>query len=138
MTKKIDTAYIVDDDSVYVFGLQKLISLRGLCKNVFVFQNGFEAVKHIESIAFANELLPDVILLDINMPVMDGWQFMDEFIKIEPSMGKKITIYMVSSSIEDDDLKRAKAISQITNYIVKPITLPQLTEIFGVTPAQLS
>jgi len=132
MKKRIDTAYIVDDDPVYVYGLQKLINLKGLCKNTFVFQNGYEAIKHLRSVIYAKEHLPDVILLDINMPIMDGWQFMDEFIQLEDAMSKKVTIYMVSSSIEEGDLQRAKKISQITNYIIKPIALPHLTEIFGV------
>lgn len=129
MESKVETAYIVDDDPVYVFGLQKLISLNRLCNDVIVFQNGLEALNRIKSF----ESLPDVILLDINMPVMDGWQFLEEFIQIEPLLKKKITIYMVSSSIETEDYERAKSISQIRNYITKPIKLSHLAEIFGVS-----
>ena len=72
---------------------------------------------------------PDVIFLDIDMPVMDGFQFMEEFIKIKPRIGKSITIYMVSSSIDPVDIERANNISAISDYIIKPIGLVRLKEI---------
>jgi CheY-like chemotaxis protein len=73
--------------------------------------------------------LPDIIFLDIDMPIMDGFQFMEEYVKIKPKLGKKITIYMVSSSVDPVDIERARKISEITDYIVKPITQNQLTDI---------
>lgn len=73
--------------------------------------------------------LPDVIFLDIDMPIMDGFEFMEEYVKLKPKLGKKITIYMVSSSVDPVDIDRAKKISEITDYIIKPITQDQLTYI---------
>ena len=61
------------------------------------------------------------------MPIMDGWQFLDEFVKIENS--KKITLYIVSSSIDPADSEKAKQYEQITDFIVKPITKDALKEI---------
>lgn len=63
------------------------------------------------------------------MPVMDGFQFMEEYVKIKPRVGKKITIYMVSSSLDPVDIERAKRISAISDYIVKPIGLGRLKTI---------
>ena len=73
--------------------------------------------------------LPDVIFLDINMPIMDGFQFMEEYVKIKPELNKKITIYMVSSSVDAVDIERAKSISDISDYIIKPIEPKQLKKI---------
>jgi CheY-like chemotaxis protein len=73
--------------------------------------------------------LPDVIFLDINMPVMDGFQFMEEYIKLKPQLSKQITIYMATSSVDEVDIKRAKQISEIADYLVKPIEPDKLLSI---------
>jgi CheY-like chemotaxis protein len=74
--------------------------------------------------------LPDIIFLDINMPVMDGWEFLNEFIKIKNNFEKKITLYVVSSSIDPRDLERAKSINLVTDYLIKPIELKKFEKIF--------
>lgn len=130
MPKKIESAYIVDDDSVYVYGLQKLIALKNYCHNILVFSNGLDALNHLKAVLLREEGLPDVILLDINMPVMDGWQFMEEFAKIDPGNGQKITVYMISTSIEERDMLRAEKISDISGYIIKPTRIADLEKIF--------
>lgn len=130
MPKKIESAYIVDDDSVYVYGLQKLIALKSYCHNILVFSNGLDALNHLKAVLLREEGLPDVILLDINMPVMDGWQFMEEFAQIDPGNGKKITVYMISTSIEERDMQRAEKISDISGYIIKPTRIADLEKIF--------
>lgn len=68
-----------------------------------------------------SELLPDVIFLDINMPIMNGWQFLDEFKKMQNSIDKNITIYLVSSSFDDRDISRSKDYAEVTDYIIKPV-----------------
>ncbi|MEQ8534886.1 MAG: response regulator, partial [Imperialibacter sp.] len=79
----------------------------------------------------SSDELPDVILLDINMPVMDGWQFLDEFVKIKPLIKKKITIYMVSSSIDEADLERAKTYEEVSDFIVKPVKAEDLEKMLS-------
>lgn len=123
--KKIDIACIIDDDQVYVYGVKKLIQISNFCENLLVFKNGEEAIKYMQPLVAAADF-PDVILLDINMPVMDGWEFLDEFTKIKPTIGKEVTIYMVSSSIQDNDMKRAKDYKDVAGYIVKPVSYDDL------------
>ena len=74
------------------------------------------------------EQLPDIILLDLSMPVMDGWQFLEAYINIKPRIGKQIIVYIVSSTIAPDDLLRAKSISEVNDFIIKPITKDQMVE----------
>ena len=76
------------------------------------------------------ETLPEVILLDLSMPVMDGWQFLDEFTKVK--IEKKITIYIVSSSIDPMDYERAKSYNDIQNYIIKPVQTEDLKSILKI------
>ncbi|MGV3599213.1 MAG: response regulator [Bacteroidota bacterium] len=130
MNDKIDVAFIVDDDQIYVFGLKKLIAINNLCKNILVFENGEKAMNYITPIMKNSEQLPDVILLDLNMPVMDGWEFLDEFIKIKPHLSKKIQIYMVSSSINPADIEKAKQYEELSDYLIKPISVEELHRVF--------
>ncbi|WOK07596.1 response regulator [Imperialibacter roseus] len=127
----VDLACIIDDDQIYVFGLRKLIDFHKYSKNLLVFKNGAEAIKYMKPLITSSDELPDVILLDINMPVMDGWQFLDEFVKIKPLIKKKITIYMVSSSIDEADLERAKTYEEVSDFIVKPVKEPDLAKILS-------
>ena len=112
---------IIDDDDIYQFTIKKTIKALNLAQNIMAFSDGEEALNFMIENLNKDEELPDVILLDINMPIMDGFQFMEEYIKIKPKLGKKITIYMVSSSVDMTDLARAKKISEISDYIIKPI-----------------
>lgn len=125
----INTVCIVDDDEIYVYGIKKLISLKQLSPNLIEFRNGKEAIDFLTDPENTGQL-PDVIFLDINMPVMDGWDFMEHYARIKPHLAKKITVYMVSSSINDDDINRAKNITDVTDYVVKPITYDKLVELF--------
>ena len=127
----VDLACVIDDDQIYVFGLRKLIDFHKYCKNLLVFKNGAEAIRYMKPRIISSDELPDVILLDINMPVMDGWQFLDEFVKIKPMIKKKITIYMVSSSIDDADLERARGYEEVSDFIVKPVKEEDLEKMLG-------
>ena len=130
MKKKIEIACIIDDDDIYVYGVKKLIQLKQLCENLIVFSNGQEALDYLKPIINTPNLLPEIILLDINMPVMDGWQFVEEFTKLHSNPSKKVTIYLISSSVNPRDIARAKGISGISKYMIKPITLAALMDIF--------
>jgi CheY-like chemotaxis protein len=125
--KKIDIACIVDDDPIFVFGAKRVMELSNFCKSFMVFNNGKDALDSLSPLVVSGENVPDVILLDLNMPIMDGWQFLDEFIKIKTN--KKILIYIVSSSIDPADTEKAKKYESVSNFIVKPITVDNLKNI---------
>ncbi len=123
---------IVDDDNVYQFTTTRAIETHKLAKKILVFSDGEEAIQFLMDNIANKEHLPDVIFLDINMPIMDGWQFLEEYVMLKPKIGKKITIYMISSSVDPVDLARAKKISEISDYIVKPINPEMLKEIINL------
>ncbi len=125
--KKVNLTCIIDDDPIFVFGIKKVMELINFSDSIMVFKNGQEALDNLKPIILSKEELPDIILLDLNMPVLDGWQFLDEFIKIPCE--KKIIIYVVSSSIDPEDILRAKSYQGVSDYIVKPITIERLKEV---------
>jgi CheY-like chemotaxis protein len=120
---------IVDDDNIYQFTTTRTIQTHKLAKKILLFSDGEEALQFLSDNIGNRETLPDIIFLDINMPIMDGWQFLEEYIMIKPKIGKKITIYMISSSVDPVDVERAKKINEISDYIVKPINPEMLKEI---------
>jgi CheY-like chemotaxis protein len=120
---------IVDDDSIYRFTMVRTLENINLPVDIMAFSDGEEAINFMLDHIDQDSEFPDVIFLDIEMPVMDGFQFMEEFVKIKPRLGKKITIYMVSSSLDPVDINRAQNISAISDYIVKPIGVARLKTI---------
>ncbi|MFZ6052644.1 response regulator [Halocola ammonii] len=127
--KKIDIACIIDDDPIYVFGAKRVMELADFCKSYLIFHNGEDALNQLSALIEKGdqEALPDLILLDLNMPIMDGWQFLEEFSRIPCC--KKITIFIVSSSVNPSDIEKAKEYSQVSDYLIKPVTMQRLKEV---------
>ncbi|MBP6303568.1 MAG: response regulator [Bacteroidia bacterium] len=126
--KRIKTLCLVDDDDIFQLITQRVIAQTNLVDTIKVFSNGLDAMDFLRSVAQNAAQLPEIILLDLNMPVMDGWEFLEEFTLLKPRLEKKITIYVVSSSIAPSDIQRAEAINEVTDYIIKPITTEKLLD----------
>ncbi|TSD68008.1 response regulator [Inquilinus sp. KBS0705] len=137
------SAFIIDDDKIFVYGFNKLLQLRHLDAQIQAFNNGKEAIDFLTN-PINSQFLPDIIFLDINMPVMNGWEFLKEFEEIQSQLGKKISIYAITSSVDVNDIERAKNNTLIKDYILKPINDTHLKQIFNlhgdeyVSKAQLS
>lgn len=129
---KIDSVCIIDDDLIYQFLAKEEITYTNLVHKVMFFDDGEQALDYITRTLDNNltALLPDVIFLDINMPVMDGWEFLEAYLPLKPRIGKTITIYVVSSSIDMRDWDRARNISAVSDYIIKPVSSNRLVSIF--------
>ena len=123
------TLILVDDDEIIVYLTKRIIKETNLVGLNNVFRNGRDAINYLRENATNIDLIPDIILLDLSMPVMDGWQFLEEYTKIEPKIDKIITIYIITSSISSEDINRAKKINVVSDYIIKPITRENFIEI---------
>tara|TARA_R110002074_G_scaffold197610_6_gene364807 strand:+ start:80124 stop:80459 length:336 start_codon:yes stop_codon:yes gene_type:complete len=102
-------------------------------ENIIVYNNGQEAVDGLKEIINEKGVLPDVIFLDLNMPIMNGWEFLDEYKNYQHDISKKTIIYIISSSVDPRDLERVKHYNQVNNYILKPITPDDLAKIISAT-----
>lgn len=127
--RKLNIACVIDDDTMYTKILSRQLSAINFCEHLLIFHHGLEALNHFKSIIASPNLQPDVILLDLNMPVMDGWQFLDEFIEVKPV--KKIKIYIVSSSIDFADHAKAATYKEVSGFYIKPITRKNLDAILS-------
>ena len=129
--KNISSMYVVDDDRIYHFLLKNLFKQNGITINATFFNNGQEAIEAIKATRNAGEEMPDLILLDVNMPIMNGWQFLEEYDKIKVALPKLSTIYMISSSNDEVDINKAKGYGDIVvDYFLKPICKEDLDKIF--------
>jgi len=128
MTKPFILCFI-DDDEIYQYTVTRSVRSHHLAKKILIFPDGEQAMWFLIDNIADNENLPDIIFLDINMPIMDGWQFLEEYVKLKPRISKVITIYMITSSVDPVDYAHAKRISEISDYIVKPIKPELLKEL---------
>lgn len=127
-------AYVVDDDEVYIMGVKRLIRRTDIIDDILFFENGKLALDTLLENKDDAEALPTVILLDINMPIMDGWEFLEKYKTIRDILAKHIIIYMVSSSINQRDIERAKEYSDVMEYLEKPVTLEEIQKMIEVNP----
>lgn len=128
---QVKAVCIIDDDKIYRFTTEKYIEMLGLADKVITYADGEEALDYLKAKSSNSSELPDIIFLDVNMPIMDGWDFIEEYSKIASSFPKKVVLYMVSSSIDERDSNRAKEIAEITDFIVKPITEERLVQLIS-------
>lgn len=122
---------LVDDDRIYQFTTERLLQRLGIDIDFLWFKDGEEALVYIKTHKLDADALPDILIVDINMPFMDGWQFLDAFKELKPLFAKPIDIYMVSSSIDDRDMHRARSIAEVRDYVEKPITREKLLVILS-------
>jgi CheY-like chemotaxis protein len=125
MIKKVA---IIDDDIIFQFTTKVKFEKLKLAEQVLIFSDGEEALDFLKSASI--EDIPEIVLLDINMPILDGWDFLEELKSLDIETIKKIEIHMLSSSINPEDVRRAEANEHVVDYITKPISDVDLTRIF--------
>ena len=125
----IRTLSIIDDDEIFVFLTKKAIQQTNLINLIKVFGNGLDAINFLKENIHNPASLPEIILLDLSMPIMDGWEFLEEYLLFMPKLSRKIIIYIVSSSISPFDIVKARSTSAVTDFIIKPITKEKLIDI---------
>lgn len=120
--KKINTLCIIDDDHIFQFLAEKMAEGTDMVNHIEVFPNGLKAIDYFKSAQDSPDYLPDIIFLDLAMPVMDGWDFLDEYLKIKPQLKKEIKIYILSSSNDPSDMERARKFEEISEFVIKPVS----------------
>lgn len=125
--RKVKLAYIIDDDEIIVYLTERILDEVLFCDKSETFRNGQLAIERLKNAIANDEELPEVILFDINMPVMDGWEFLEEFIDLP--LKKPIPLFVFTSSINPSDRDKAFMFREIKDYIQKPLTVHKLDKI---------
>lgn len=127
--KKVATVCMIDDDEIYLYWASKMLNEIDFSHQILSFNNGLDAIEGLKAITERGECLPEVIFLDINMPIMNGWDFLQDFLKIPALNKERVLVYIVSSSVDQKDLERTKEFDIVHNYILKPLSLDELKNI---------
>ncbi|WP_175445454.1 response regulator [Ulvibacter litoralis] len=124
---------LIDDNKINLFVTQKIIENSGIAANIKSFDSAIVALDFLKNIeetnTFQTKFIPDIILLDINMPEMNGTQFLSAFNKVKSIQNSQTCIYIVSSSIDPEDIKSVTKEVNCKGYIEKPITSEKFNKI---------
>ncbi|HJP63260.1 MAG TPA: response regulator [Mucilaginibacter sp.] len=125
MSNHYKTCFLIDDNYIDNFVTRRILESSNFAETVIVSQSATEAIESLRS----GKVVPDVIFLDIRMPQMGGFEFLQEYDKIDIENKNGIKIFMLSSSLDPTDLKKSVNNKYITNFIHKPLTQKALDEI---------
>jgi len=120
---------LIDDNEIDNIINEKIIEANSFADNILVFQTGQEALDFLNTNQNDEDVLPEIVFLDINMPIMDGFQFLEDFEKFSETVLEKCKIIMLSSSISPKDIDRAASSKYVKKYLNKPLNARYLEAI---------
>jgi CheY-like chemotaxis protein len=127
MSDKINLL-VIDDDDINIFIIKKIVEKTGYEAQMVAKTNGQLAIDYLKELKEAQLPFPQLILIDINMPVLNGWEFLESYEKI--GIDHDIDMYMLSSSVYENDIEKAKTYKTVKGFISKPLSIERLIELF--------
>lgn len=133
---KMYAIMLIDDNEIDNLINQKMIESADVVENIYTHTGARSAIEFLRNAekleGFSDKILPDIILLDIDMPLMDGFQFLDEFEKLKETTKEKCAVVMLTSSINPQDVNKSKKYKYVKRYINKPLSQDSITKIFSM------
>ncbi|MCM4154936.1 response regulator [Gramella sp. AN32] len=129
MKKKLNCILLIDDDKATNYINERVISRAKIVDKIVAVESGYKALDYLKEKDFKEYPKPEVIFIDINMPGMDGWEFLEEYGEMKEVQKGNIIIVMLTTSSNPDDLSKSATISRINGFKNKPLTAEKLDEI---------
>lgn len=126
LDKKINLL-VIDDDDINIFIIKKIVEKTGYNIDMTAKSNGQLAIDFLKETLAQGNSLPDLILIDINMPVMNGWEFVEAYQSL--SIAQSIDLYILSSSVYENDIEKTKSYTNVKGFISKPLSMERLIEL---------
>ena len=126
MFKKLNSILLVDDDEDDNYYHKIIINKMEMVNKIAVAENGIEALAYLKDEA---NVPPDIIFLDLNMPKMNGWEFLEQYQHLTLEQKAKVLIVILTTSLNPDDKKRAEEIKDVTGFETKPLSKEILSEL---------
>jgi len=123
----VDLAYIIDDDEVIIYLTDLLVKNVEFCDKLSSFTDADKAMIALKESIISGKDLPSVILIDLNMPIKDGWAFLDELSAMQ--LKQEIPVFIFTSSINPVDIEKAKNYPIVKDYVIKPLTIHKINKI---------
>ena len=123
---KLNCVLLIDDDEATNFLHKLVIQRSGYAEEIVAYQNAEEALSYLGTEKSGRYPQPDLIFLDINMPRMNGWEFMDAYAGLSEEQRGKVVVMMLTTSLNPDDKEKANGIENITGFLTKPLTKQML------------
>jgi two-component SAPR family response regulator len=123
----VNRVMIIDDDEINNFICVKNLKDSGFSEEVYYFLRGKDGLEELKNSLPEN--LPDVIFLDINMPMMNAWEFLEEYTEIAKSFAKEVKLFILSSSVYKRDIAKSSLYKNVTDYIIKPLNKAALKKV---------
>ena len=128
MKRKLDCILLVDDSQEDNRFHQIIINKMDIANRIEFALNGQEALTYLTK---ENQIPPELIFLDINMPRMNGWEFLEQYKYLDPVQKARVVIMILTTSANPDDIKKAKEIEDVTGFETKPLTKEMMTGILN-------
>ena len=126
MKRKLECILLVDDDPDDNMYHRIIIEEMNITDNIDVVLNGLEAITYLKK---NNQAPPELIFLDINMPKMNGWEFLDQYKHLDAKQRARVVIVILTTSANPDHLKKAEQIKEVTGFETKPLSKEMMSEI---------
>jgi CheY-like chemotaxis protein len=119
--------YLIDDDSLAIYLTEQLLRTEGFSNSICTFQSAAEALQTL--VKEKDDAVPEVVFLDLNMPMMNGWQFLDALAPYEEELRGSCHIYILTSSLALTDLEKSKEYDLVAGLIHKPLDSEEIRAI---------
>lgn len=120
---------VIEDDPNYLVLTKKMIEFTSMADEILTFKNGKEAFEGITKLKLETGHFPDIIFIDINMPIWDAWDFLDEFSQVKSDW--EGSIFIVTSSIDRVDEKKSSEYTFVKEYLRKPLAFSKLLDVMN-------